>query len=122
MRYRMSVTLSVAIAAMMAPVAALSCSCMPMSREQLIEMSEFAFSGRVTRTWRSRDGDFLHASVVVTRQIKGRLGPRLTVLTSAHPTMCGYALHRGRSYDFVAERAPRGMVSITSCSMSLLNP
>jgi hypothetical protein len=118
----MSRTFLVALLVMIAPVASLACSCMSMSREQLIEVSEFVFSGRVARTWRSRDGELLLASVVVTRRIKGRVGPRLTVTTSAHPTMCGYALDRGRSYDFAAERAPRGMVSITSCSMILLNP
>jgi hypothetical protein len=112
----------VALLAVIAPAGALACSCMPMSREQLVELSEFAFSGRVARTWRSRDGEFLLARVVVTKRIKGKVAERLTVTTSAHPTMCGYALHRGRSYDFAAERAPRGMVSITSCSMILLNP
>jgi hypothetical protein len=112
----------VALLAVMAPAVALACSCAPSSREQIIEMADVAFSGRVIRTWRSGDGRFLLASVVVTKRIKGKVAERVTVTTSAYPTMCGYALDPGRTYDFAAQRAPRGRVSIDMCSMVPMNP
>jgi hypothetical protein len=114
--------LLVALLSIVAPSVALACSCGPCSREQVIEMADVAFSERVARIWRSSDGRFLLASVVITKRIKGTLGERVTVTTSAYPTMCGYALDRGRTYDFAAERAPRGMVSINMCSMVPMNP
>jgi hypothetical protein len=114
--------LLVALASIVAPAVALACSCAHVSREQVVEMADVAFSGRVARIWRSGDGRFLLASVVVTKRIKGKLGERVTVMTSAYPTMCGYALDRGRTYDFAAKRAPQGMASINMCSMVPMNP
>jgi hypothetical protein len=122
MRHLFSRLLLATLVPIVAPVAAWACSCAPMSREQVIEMAEVAFSGRVARTWRSKDGRLLLASVVVTKRIKGEPGETVTVTTSARSTMCGYALDRGRTYDFAAERPARGMVSITTCSMIPMNP
>jgi hypothetical protein len=122
MRHMMrKLALVASVALISVPTHVLACSCAPMTREAMIASADAAFAGRVIRIWRSADGENVFARVLVTARFKGAVRERATVTTSAYPTMCGYALERGRSYDFAAHRARRGMLAISICSMVPMN-
>ena len=69
--------------------AALACSCLPASREELRGRSVLSFDGRVTAVKPSASGSSVAATVQVVRRLKGRAGTVLTVHSRQSSAACG---------------------------------
>ncbi len=100
---------------------ALACSCVRLSRNQVIERSEVAFTGVVRSVGTTRDIKQMVAVVNVTERIKGRSPKRVIVVTSNIPDLCGYPMQTGRSYGFAGTLEKRGRIGVSMCTMVPMN-
>lgn len=69
--------------------AALACSCLQVSREELRQHSVLSFDGRVVGVKPSASGTTVAATVQVVRRRKGRAGTMLTVHSRKSSAACG---------------------------------
>ena len=76
-------------AGLLSAQAALACSCLPASREELRRRSVLSFDGRVVGVKPSASGSAVAATVQVVRRLKGRAGTMLTVHSRQSSAACG---------------------------------
>lgn len=116
-------------AGLVATEAALACSCLPASREQLRRSSVLSFDGRVTGVKPSASGTAVTATVQVVRRLKGRAGTMLTVHSRSSSTACGVggtlaeAQASGALFEFNLSRNssepdfPKGAWTVSLCTL-----
>lgn len=100
---------------------AAACSCIRMTREEVIERAPLAFRGHVRSVRNTRSGRDEIAFVHVDATFKGAVPRYLRTISTKVPAMCGYPLRAGRSYDFAGALDSRRRLHITMCGMVPLN-
>lgn len=121
--------LSALAAIVLVSEAALACSCLPASRQELRRLSLLSFDGRVVGVTPSVSGDSVAARVRVVRRLKGRAGTVVTVHSRSSSAACGVggtltqAQASGTLYEFNLTRNssqpdfPKGAWTVGLCTL-----
>lgn len=88
------VGLLAALGAALAATPAAACSCMPQTRAQAIERTQFVFEGRVLSS--RVEGSNAFTVFEVLRPIKGAVQTRVEVSSRIHPAACGVTFEKGQ--------------------------
>lgn len=82
-----------ALGAMLAAAPAMACSCMPLTRAQAIERTQFVFEGKVLSS--RVEGGNAFTVFEVLRPIKGAVQTRVEVSSRVSPAACGVTFEKG---------------------------
>jgi hypothetical protein len=88
------VGLLAALGAALAATPAAACSCMPQTRAQAIERTQFVFEGRVLSSRVAGSNAFTVFEVL--RPIKGAVQTRVEVSSRIHAAACGVTFEKGQ--------------------------
>lgn len=98
---------------------AMACSCIPLTRDQVIDKSDLVAEGTVTKADTPAKSDFvipLVAQFHVTKRIKGDGPATITVMTAGSDAACGIALPEGATLELALKKTNNGIYHATSCA------
>ncbi len=91
-----------ALAACLAPSAAMACSCIAVAPEEFRKQADVIIEGRVTDVKRAGDiNGLVTARIEVVRTVKGHPPGIVTVQTGGNSALCGYGLRPGQRQEFL---------------------
>jgi hypothetical protein len=108
---------AIALAACLAPSAAMACSCIRLAPEGFRQQAKAIIVGRVTSVTRAAEPQgMVTARIAVTRRIKGRMPRVVSVETRGSSAACGYSFAVGQQREFLLSQN-EGRFGTNSCLM-----